>query len=91
MTGQVHIDIEIAADILEDLLDALARGEMTSIILTREGKPAAKLVPPSSRSASTRHTSSLSTTFSRYSTLRTDTGGTDSNKVGTASEREKAS
>jgi antitoxin (DNA-binding transcriptional repressor) of toxin-antitoxin stability system len=48
MTGQVYIDIEIAAAILENLLDALANGEMISIILTKEGQPSAKLVPPSS-------------------------------------------
>jgi len=91
MTGQVHIDIEIAADILEDLLDVLANGEMTSIVLTREGKPAAKLVPPSSGPASTRLTSSPNTSLPRSSTLLAETGGADYNKVGaTACDRERA-
>jgi antitoxin (DNA-binding transcriptional repressor) of toxin-antitoxin stability system len=91
MTGQVHIDIEIAADILEDLMDALANGEMTSIVLTREGRPAAKLVPPSSGLATTRLASSPSTSPSRSSMLRADTGGADRKTVGaTACYREWA-
>ncbi len=91
MTGQVYIDIEIAADILEDLLDVLANGEMTSIVFSREGKPAAKLVPPSSGSASTQLASFPSTKLSRSSTLLAVTGGADCNRIGAAGfDRERA-
>jgi antitoxin (DNA-binding transcriptional repressor) of toxin-antitoxin stability system len=91
MTGQVHIDIEIAADILEDLMDALANGEMTSIVLTKEGRPAAKLVPPSSRSASMRLATSPKTSVSRSSTLLAEAGGANRKLVGaTACDRKQA-
>lgn len=90
MNGQVHIDIDIAAQILEELMDALEKGEMTSIILTREGKPAAKLILPSSGSGSTRNSSSFGANLSPSSTFLANTGGTDHSNVGTASDRKRA-
>lgn len=45
MSKDVSIDIEHAAADLERLFDALENGEISSIVLTRDGKPAARLVP----------------------------------------------
>lgn len=86
MTGQIHIDIEIGANVLEKLLDALSRGEMTSIILTRERKPAARLAPPSSGAAPDRQASFPS----RFLTPMVGSSAADYNEVGGASDRRRA-
>lgn len=45
MSKDISIEIEHAAADLEQLFDALENGEISSIILTRYGKPAARLLP----------------------------------------------
>ena len=40
------MSIEEAQDALEHIFDIFADGRETEIVLTREGKPAAKLIPP---------------------------------------------
>ena len=44
MADKVEIEIEAAADVLEELMDALSNGTITEVVFTRNGKPAARLV-----------------------------------------------
>jgi antitoxin (DNA-binding transcriptional repressor) of toxin-antitoxin stability system len=44
MAEKMEIDIEAAADVLEELMDALANGTITAVVLTRNGTAAARLV-----------------------------------------------
>jgi hypothetical protein len=50
MAQTMEIEIDTAAGVLEELMDALASGTITGIVLTRNGKAAARLAPPDSSS-----------------------------------------